>query len=53
MGRCISHIIPTLNEARTLDETLDSIENQAGDKEVIIAGSFRLAFKPSSKLLQF
>ena len=37
MGRCISYIIPTLNEEGTLDGTLDSIDNQAGDKEVIIA----------------
>ena len=37
MGRCISYIIPALNEEGTLDETLDSIDNQASDKEVIIA----------------
>lgn len=37
MGRCISYIIPTLNEEGSLHETLDSVDNQAGDKEVIIA----------------
>ncbi len=36
MGRCISYIIPTLNEEGSLADTLKSVQSQSGKKEIII-----------------
>ncbi len=58
MGRCISYIIPTLNEEESLQETLDSIHIQLGEKEVIIADggsndkTLKIAQESGCKIIQ-